>query len=1076
MAERKLEVRILGDSRSLERAFGSSTRSAQKFERGMSGVGRAAAGLTKAFGIAAAGIGVLAVMGARELSEQAKVSAQTATVLRNLGKTAGVTTRQVEGLASALQASTGAADDEVQAASNVLLRFGLITKTGKAAEMQLRAMTTTALDLSVATGKDLTASAQALGRALADPTKAAGALRRAGIILTAQQKEQIKTMAESGKGAQAQAMVMDLVNARVRGSADAFGKTLPGQIEKAKRSLEDLAENAIGALAPALSKVLPVLLQGIRSLAPVIGQVATILADLASQLINSPAFREFAATLRDIAIQGVQLLAGALRILVPLVVAVVGPVASLVGAIMRSRVAMTALVAAFAAFASVSILASLTATVAKFRELAIVTAATSGVSKLGGALSLLATGFSGVSAKSVGLAPGLTAAGAGLSRVTSAATLAKGAAGALGRGLSSALGGPVGITIGVVAGLAAVIGGDLIGSFMRSKDPAGRYADAMGRVAGATAAAKDSLAGLAGALIGVGDAQDRTRDATVAQVEAEKRLRTLQLQGITSGPAYAKAERDVATAKREHARAMIDAGTASDTYRTKQDAARGVVSGFASAITDAGRNVAGFNPLLAIAARGSDEARNQYQAFILTANTKILGSDEVRKFQTNASEMATTFRTVGTPEALNIARALDGLARARDPQAIANYAGRVVSLMGGSAAEVAKIKDDINRSLGNVGNAKPSTKWKDDLLAALGVVGQKVGEVVSKFAGLLGLGKGKGKGIFELPTAPVSFSGGPNATAFMRSQRSAVGGAMGGLSALARQGFIAKDPEAQGIATRAKARAKDYRDLQRATLEKAALEAETDDDKKRAALDLQAFEDEILEQGVEDRATKYAEDMDNLGVQFARGEISAETFNAKLGELLGPNSGETYGNLFGVKWRDAFDAVTGPTLALIREGLGGAPGPAPVEGPPAEEAPPAAGLYPKGETFGPWASKASRDKAWANLDADLKRRGGKTRTGKEGAYRYGIKINPLADGGIIRRAILAGEAGPEAVVPLTGTRGRAYMAAVMHDVMRSRGSGTTVVVNVAGNEFSAEEFARKIGPELRRQVSLTGSW
>ena len=113
MAERKLEVRILGDSRSLERAFGNSTRSAQKFERGMSGVGRAAAGLTKAFAVAAAGIGALAVVGAAELQEQAKVSAQTATVLRNLGKTAGLTTKQVEGLASSLQASTGAADDQV---------------------------------------------------------------------------------------------------------------------------------------------------------------------------------------------------------------------------------------------------------------------------------------------------------------------------------------------------------------------------------------------------------------------------------------------------------------------------------------------------------------------------------------------------------------------------------------------------------------------------------------------------------------------------------------------------------------------------------------------------------------------------------------------------------------------------------------------------------------------------------------------------------------------------------------------------------------------------------------------------
>jgi hypothetical protein len=36
--------------------------------------------------------------------------------------------------------------------------------------------------------------------------------------------------------------------------------------------------------------------------------------------------------------------------------------------------------------------------------------------------------------------------------------------------------------------------------------------------------------------------------------------------------------------------------------------------------------------------------------------------------------------------------------------------------------------------------------------------------------------------------------------------------------------------------------------------------------------------------------------------------------------------------------------------------------------------------------------------------------------------------------------------------------------------------GTTIVVNVAGNEFSAEDFARKVAPELRRQIALTGSY
>jgi hypothetical protein len=76
-------------------------------------------------------------------------------------------------------------------------------------------------------------------------------------------------------------------------------------------------------------------------------------------------------------------------------------------------------------------------------------------------------------------------------------------------------------------------------------------------------------------------------------------------------------------------------------------------------------------------------------------------------------------------------------------------------------------------------------------------------------------------------------------------------------------------------------------------------------------------------------------------------------------------------------------------------------------------------------------------------------------------------------GGITRGMTIAGEAGAEAIIPLTGTRGRDYMARVMDQV---GGRGATVVVNVAGNEFSAEEFARKVGPELRRQIALTGSY
>jgi hypothetical protein len=462
--------------------------------------------------------------------------------------------------------------------------------------------------------------------------------------------------------------------------------------------------------------------------------------------------------------------------------------------------------------------------------------------------------------------------------------------------------------------------------------------------------------------------------------------------------------------------------------------------------------------------------------FLGQANKKVMGSAELANFTAKAREMVPVLRAEGTPAAKTLADALDGVVKARNPQQLATSLAKVVTLTGGTKADVKKQTDAINRYFSGIGNVSPSTKWKKDLLAALGSVAGEVDRVISKFLTLLSFGKGKGQNSNErgFGIEVPSFSAGLEATGWMRSQRSSVGGAMGGLSSLARQGFIANDPVAQGIASRAKARLADYRDLQRRDLQRAILEARTDDERRRAEIDLQAFEDDILQEGVDDAATKYAENMDNLGAQFARGEISAETFSAKLGELLGPNAGETYGNLFGVKWRDAWDAVMGPTLALIARGLGAAPGAAPVEGPPAEAAPP-----PNPNTPERWVAEARKEQRRQNLLKLSPANRKKAWTAWFAAHgNNASQVRGFATGGIVTGAMgaIVGEAGPEAIVPLTGTRGRDYMAAVMNDVMRRRGTGPTVVVNVAGNEFSAEEFARKIGPELRRQLSLTGSW
>jgi len=1077
MAERKLEVRILGDSRDLERAFGRASSSAKRFDRNMSGIGRAAAGLSKAFAVAAAGVAAIAVVGAREMQEQAKVSAQTAVVLRNVGKASQLTTKQVEGLASALQASTGAADDEVQSASNVILRFGLITKTGAAAEAQLKTLTTTALDLSVATGRDLNASAQALGRALASPEKAAGALRRAGIILTEQQREQIKTMVESGRVSEAQAMVLGLVQQRVKGSAKEFGNTLPGQVARAQRAFEDLSENTLAALAPALSKIVPVLVKAIQGIAPVIAQVGAIIADLANELISNPAFQQFARTLRDIAVQGVQALASALRVVLPLVVAIAAPIASLAAALLRSKVAMTALTAAFAAFVAVKATAYITGLVASIRALAITQTAASGMRALTTATSLLATGFAGVSAASVGLAPGLTAAQGGLTRMGAAATAARGIFPQLGRAISGAFGGPVGMGIAAGAALAAVIGGDLISSFTRAKDPAQRYADAMREAANGTTAAKDSLEGLADAILGGADAQDRTRESTKNRIIAEKELRSLEAQGITSGPQYAAAVKAVSDARREEARSTLASRDATELMRTKQAEARTTVQGLVTSLATArGNAMAGAQAITGFGVSGTT-AKNQYQQFLQVANGKIMGSQELRNFQTQATSLAGVFRNAGTPAAREIATALDNVGKARTPEGVAKWAGELVRLMGGSKQQVEAAKKAMNADFQGVGNVRPSGTFFSALQSSISSAMSGLESLARKIADVAKRNAGGGKGSnerssFELASAALG--GQPNRLSWFYSQRSAAGGAVSGLSSLAREGFLGRDPRATEITERRKQRKKDLDELQKSELEKRITEAETNEEKKRAQIEYDEFLDTLRWESVEKDADAHAQKIDDLGSQFARGEISAETFQTRLNDLIGGATGESYGQQFVERWVSALQSALAPVQAIIANALGGLTGAAPVEGPQPEAAPEkdTGGLYPQGRDFGPWRDKAQRDRAFSQLSPDLKKRAGKTRTGKEGNYRYGITIRPLAEGGILSRAILAGEAGPEAVIPLTGTRGRDYMARVMQDVSRRTGGGTRVVNVTFTGVLDAKEAARRIKPEIDRIVSL----
>ena len=261
---RKLIVEIVGDSRSLEKAFKKSSKSANTFGRSMdktaSKTRRSFGGLGKGVGLVAGAIGTAGLVGGLratigEMNEAQKVTAQTNAVLKSTGKVANVSAKQVDALALSLMNKTGIDDEAIKTSENLLLTFTDIrNEAGKGNKIFDKA-TKAALDLSVRFDKDLSSSAIMVGKALNDPIKGVTALSRAGVQFTKQQKDQIKTLVESGKTLEAQKLILSELEKQTGGAAEAYGDTLGGKLNLLRNTVLNLSATLLTQLTPAITRL-----------------------------------------------------------------------------------------------------------------------------------------------------------------------------------------------------------------------------------------------------------------------------------------------------------------------------------------------------------------------------------------------------------------------------------------------------------------------------------------------------------------------------------------------------------------------------------------------------------------------------------------------------------------------------------------------------------------------------------------------------------------------------------------------------------------------------------------------------
>lgn len=213
---------------------------------------------------------------------QAKAEAKVQQALKVTNQAVGYNFRQLADYASELQGKTLFGDETILDKSTArLLAFTNITGENFKRTQAL------ALDLATALEMDLGSASLQLGKALSDPATKLSSLSRAGIAFSKEQTEVIKKLAETGDIAKAQAMILDELERKFGGQAEAAARTGLGTVQQLKNAWGDFLERIGAAIMPFATKIagaLSTVVQMLQSMSPAMMQTIVVVAGLVAAI------------------------------------------------------------------------------------------------------------------------------------------------------------------------------------------------------------------------------------------------------------------------------------------------------------------------------------------------------------------------------------------------------------------------------------------------------------------------------------------------------------------------------------------------------------------------------------------------------------------------------------------------------------------------------------------------------------------------------------------------------------------------------------------------------------------------
>ena len=242
MAKRNVEYIIQLKDRFSKRMDRLNSKAFQLDNR-MKQLDKSSTGLGSTLGKVFAGVAILVGIkkSINAFEEQEFAIAQVRQGIESTGRAAGKTLSELTAGAKKLQGETIFGDETIlQNVTAQILTFTNVTEKIFDRTQQAVLDVTTRLFGARATAETLRSTAIQLGKALNDPIRNLGALSRSGITFSQSQIDVIKSLAEGGKLAEAQAIILGELERQYGGSAKAARETAFGGLAVLRSEFQDL--------------------------------------------------------------------------------------------------------------------------------------------------------------------------------------------------------------------------------------------------------------------------------------------------------------------------------------------------------------------------------------------------------------------------------------------------------------------------------------------------------------------------------------------------------------------------------------------------------------------------------------------------------------------------------------------------------------------------------------------------------------------------------------------------------------------------------------------------------------------